>query len=172
MRQFALHYRALLPSLLGLPAQGDATALRHRAHAVRGLAGTVGAVALAQQAQAIEAALATGAAVSAVAADWQALGQTVQHLVQQITALGLDGLPPATAPAVGPVPTPQPELLDALEAQLDVGDFQAHAQFRRVQGLLRQQFGARLDPLAAALDAFDHDQALAALRLLRSDTGR
>ena len=172
LRRFALHYRALLPSLLDLPAQGDATALRHRAHAVRGLAGTVGAVALAQQAQAIEAALATGAAVSAVAADWQALGQTVQHLVQQIMALGLDGLPPATAPAVGPAPTPQPELLDALEAQLDVGDFQAHAQFRRVQGLLRQQFGARLDPLAAALDAFDHDQALAALRLLRSDTGR
>ena len=115
LRQFALHYRALLPSLLGLPAQGDAAALRHRAHAVRGLAGTVGAVALAQQAQAIEAALATGAAVSAVAADWQALGHTVQHLVQQITALGLDGLPPATAPAAGAVPAPQPELLDALE---------------------------------------------------------
>ena len=172
LRQFALHYGARLPSLLGLPAQGDATALRHMAHAVRGLAGTLGAVALAQQARAIEAALAAGAAVSAVAADWLALGHTVQHLVQQITALGLDGLPPATAPAAGAVPAPQPELLDALEALLDVGDFQANAQFRRVQGPLRQQFGARLDPLAAALDAFDHEQALAALRLLRSDTGR
>ena len=110
--------------------------------------------------------------MSAVAPDWQALVHTLQHLVQQITALGLDGLPLATPTGAGAVPAPQPELLDALEALLVVGDFQANAQFRRVQGPLRQQFGARLDPLAAALDAFDHELALAALRRLRLDAGR
>ena len=108
LQQFALHHGALLPSLLGLPAQGDAAVLRNMAHAVRGVAGTVGAVALAQQAQAIEAALARCAAVSAVASDWQALVHTVQPLVQQITALGLGGLPPATATVAGAVPAPPP----------------------------------------------------------------
>ena len=72
----------------------------------------------------------------------------------------------------GAVPAPQPELLDALETLLDRGDFQSNAQFRRVHGPPRQPFGNRLDPLAAALDAFDHEQASAALRLLLPDTGR
>lgn len=47
LRQFALHCGGMLPSLQGLPDQGDATALRHMAHSLRGAAGAIGAAALA-----------------------------------------------------------------------------------------------------------------------------
>ena len=46
LRQFALHYGGLLPSLPGLAGQGDDTALRQMAHSVRGAAGAIGAAAL------------------------------------------------------------------------------------------------------------------------------
>ena len=62
---------------------------------------------------------------------------------------------------------PHPWLLDQLEALLAVGDFQSGALFRRVQVRFRQQFGARIDPLAAALDVFDPEQSPGVLRQLR-----
>ena len=180
LRQFALHYSGLLPGLQDLAGQGDGNALRGAAHSVRGAAGAIGATALAQQAQGIETALAEGAALPSVVAGWLALVHTIEHLVLSIRqgADGADGgqspadvahpAAAAAAPDADPAPVPHPWLLDQLEALLAVGDFQSGALFRRVQVPLRQQFGARIDPLAAALDVFDHEQALGVLRQLRA----
>ena len=193
LQQFALHYSGLLPGLQDLAGQGDATALREAAHSVRGAAGAIGATALAQQAQGVETALADGVCQSAVVAGWQTLVHTIERLVRSIghsvnSGAGVDGgvdsdgdggvgalspgtaaptTAPAATPEADPAPAAHPWLLDQLEAMLAAGDFQSGALFRRVQGPLRRQFGARIDPLGAALDGFDHEQALVALRLLR-----
>jgi CheY-like chemotaxis protein len=61
--------------------------------------------------------------------------------------------------------------LDALEALLEAGDYEAGTAFRQIDAPLRSQFGHSVAELEAALRDFDYERALTALRKMRSQVG-
>jgi len=174
LRQFAHNYSA---GLVGLEALTDAAqwAEAGRAlHGLRGACGAVGAVDLVSRCEVLESrvqALADGVAdpadAAAVPAGTASLQAALQALVVTIgvrldrrdrieaqpSAVAMDGFEAA---------------LDQLQALLQVADFSASAEHRKIEPMLRHAFGdAPARSIELPLRNHDYDAALTALRALR-----
>ncbi|MDS4070037.1 MAG: response regulator, partial [Candidatus Competibacter sp.] len=146
---------------------GDAAAARHLAHALKGVAGTLGAFRVQARAAELEAALRAGRS----AAELEPLAAALE--VEQdalLAALGAALPAEADAPPAAAVDWPQVRAaLARLEPLLAGDDVRANAVFRESAALLRAALGeVATDDLARQIEAFDYEQALAALRAVRA----
>jgi PAS domain S-box-containing protein len=161
--QFARHYGDGLADVERQLACNDLAVIRRLAHSIRGASATIGATRLPHLAEALEHAC-QRTDTAEVAQAGHAMLRELVLLTAAIRACGADRDSPST-PRTAAVPT---ESLDRLEALLASADYAAQAQFRAHATALRQQFGAPALEVETRLAAFDYEQALAALRTMRS----
>jgi PAS domain S-box-containing protein len=153
--------------------EGRLADARARLHALRGACAMVGASGLQARILALEQTLA--AADGAVQLGSGALDASARELHKQLSALIL-----AVQAALGPADTSPPlaaagddrsahATLDQLDALLACGDFDAGPALRAADALLRARLGPHgTERLHTLVRNFEHTQALALLRRLRS----
>jgi len=149
-------------------AAGDRATARRHAHSLKGMAATLGASRLRRMAADLEVDLATdppppgglAARVDALGAEFDTLKGAIRPLL------------PHTHP---PDPPPQrfdparaEAVFDRLDALLAVDDIAAAVVFEENEVLIRAALGAVAGTIAAHLDAFAFDDALATLRAARA----
>jgi PAS domain S-box-containing protein len=167
LRQFARHYENALPELARQLGDGDATATRHAAHSIKGAAASIGATSLSQGAEALETALAGDASTHEKSLAGRRMLHELEALVRTISEgpFGADTRPAELEPAAVSA-----DMLDQLEAMVEGADYEAVGLMRKLSGPMRRQFGPAVNELEASLRGFDYEQALIALRALRSRT--
>lgn len=142
--------------------------LRQAAHALKGVAGHLGATRLHALAATLEATLSTDPSAARPAAaprQIRALDDELQRLRAALRA----ALPPNAGMDTGMDTTDAPQPADAallteLTTLIEAGDLAAVACFQTGRSRLTRRLGARAADLAAALDRFDYEDALAILR--------
>ncbi|QPF74072.1 PAS domain-containing protein [Roseateles sp. DAIF2] len=148
LRQCARQYE-------GFALSGEPMRLRFQAHAIAGMAATIGANSLHRHAQDLE-----HAAGDPTAALDPMRQQMASELAALVGALRV-AYPEPTAALLA-------EHLDRLDIALEGGEMSAVALHREVQTALREQYGKLATELAARIEGFDFEAALALLRELRS----
>ena len=149
-------------------ADGDANTAQRLAHSLKGSAGNIEANGVRQSAGLLEhACQAEPAEVDALlTATLDALHPLIEGLGGALAAIDarLSGhgsaVNPAAAPNLGAADSPVPEMLRRLQADLVAGEGDALQTLAKIRPL----FGAsplapQLDPIAAAIEGFDFDQA-------------
>jgi signal transduction histidine kinase/HPt (histidine-containing phosphotransfer) domain-containing protein/ActR/RegA family two-component response regulator len=166
LRQFATHYRSGSGELSAILARGDMAGLEAVAHSIKGASSSIGATRLPQLAQAVCAAVTQHWPLADTAEAAHALQYELDAVVADLQVCAwLGPAPTANAPHAQ---APQAADLDALEQMLQVADFQALTVYRDLQPALRGGPAAAADELDAAMQAFDHERALEALRAWRA----
>jgi HPt (histidine-containing phosphotransfer) domain-containing protein len=136
----------------------------HLVHSLRGAGGAVGATRLVELAAALEISLAQPLPLSRLARESALLQVELRHLVANIE----EALPGAET---RPLELDDMEIakseLDDFEKLIASADFSAAAMYRALAPRLRERFGEPARQLGDALRNFDHERALALLRLLR-----
>jgi CheY-like chemotaxis protein len=164
LRQFAQIHRAGLRDLDAHLASGDRGAAMHLVHSLRGAGGAVGATRLVELAAALEVSLAQPLPLSRLARESALLQVELRHLVANIE----EALPGAET---RPLELDDMEIanseLDDFEKLIASADFSAAAMYRSLAPRLRERYGEPARQLGDALRNFDHERALALLRLLR-----
>jgi PAS domain S-box-containing protein len=164
LRQFAQIHRAGLRDLDAHLASGDRGAALHLVHSLRGAGGAVGATRLVELAAALETSFAQPLPLSRLARESALLQVELRHLVANID----HALPGAET---RPLDLDDMEIdkseLDEFEKLIASADFSAAAMYRALAPRLRERFGEPARQLGDALRNFDHERALALLRLLR-----
>jgi two-component system sensor histidine kinase/response regulator len=134
-------------------------------HSLRGAAGAIGATRLVDQAAALEAALALPSPPSRLTRESAQLRAELDQLVAGIER----ALPTReTIPAPLELADVGEAEIDRLEALIAGADFSAAAVYRTLAPRLKTRYGDATRALALHLQNFDYDQALTALRNLRS----
>jgi CheY-like chemotaxis protein/HPt (histidine-containing phosphotransfer) domain-containing protein len=167
LRQFVRHYAYGLPGLEQPLLSCEPDSLCAAAHSIRGAAVAIGATGLAAQAQALEAAVAAKLPAHRLEAAAQTLLDSLAALVERIEAALVED---DTAPAPlddGLVAGD----LQALEALLAAADYEAVALLRELGPRLHREFGASAKAIESALQGFDYERALSALRALPAARG-
>jgi CheY-like chemotaxis protein len=137
------------------------------AHTLKGLAGNIGAKALQSLGQSLESMLKNAQADSGMPDLLARTQEELQKLVEAITQ-ALASLVPADAEIsqqnLAERMAEVPEILAQLASYLSNSDAAAADLLSEHQAVLRASLGALLDPLRAAVDGFDFDEALSILR--------
>jgi HPt (histidine-containing phosphotransfer) domain-containing protein len=165
LRQFVQHYGSDFLDMEEQFTDDDTDALRHVAHSIRGASASIGATRLPRLAKELEAAIGARAPGAQIATARRAMWGELRHLVANVGECLTDGL---TVPAALDDEGVSHDDLDQLEALLESGDYGALARFREIASALRRQFGEPVKVLEARLRGFEYEQALAALRALRT----
>jgi two-component system, sensor histidine kinase and response regulator len=171
LRRFTDHHQADAATMRDNLEQGDIQALRHGAHALKGVAGNIGALKLANSAAELEAAC-THNAISLLD---PALQATTRELALLLSAFNqVLPAPPAAAGSTNepaPVSTIDVDELHAtlarLEEMLDNNDTGAGELCAEHADLLEAAFGKAAKDLRRKIDDFDHDEALELLKTFR-----
>ncbi|QKE62793.1 PAS domain S-box protein [Aquipseudomonas campi] len=156
--QFLTGQASLLEQLQSAIEQGDAATAEHLAHGCKGVSATLGANALAKAAGALEQHLRHGAGAASETL-LVALAAQLNPLLDQLRQLPASEQEVATA-------VDEQQLQQACERLSDLltdNDAEAQTCFASHAPLLRAAFPAQVVRLAAALDDFDFDKALACL---------
>jgi len=155
-------------------AAGERDAAERIAHTLKGVAGTIGARAVQQAAHGVENAIRAGADPASVQNQAAALRAALERLLAALT-------PRLAAPEPEPEAELEPAAADPADAgsmaevcaQLDVlleaGDAAAADLLQQHAAGLQAALGAAYQGVAANIDGFDFEAALAALRAARSD---
>jgi PAS domain S-box-containing protein len=168
--QFCQTYREGVPNLEQHLAHGEAKAATRLVHALRGAAGAVGAVDLQHDADQLEQALHD---LPDGHANVAGLGPRCAELLAELRALvakvdeRLMSVPESVEPVPPDAGSPEPigQLVSSLVELLDSGDYAAAAAFRSAEPRLRSALGEdAVRAMARAMQAYDHDAALAVLR--------
>lgn len=170
LARFRNEYRETALGIRRALGDGDTALALRLVHTLKGAAGMIEAVPLRRAAHGLEQDLRTGGGnqQASLARLDQALAQVLREL-----DTAADSLARAAAPAAVPAPPPPlPEHADALarlSALLDEGNGDAVDLVREAEATLRSEIGDRVyGRVAAAIESFDFDAALA---LLRQHTG-
>jgi CheY-like chemotaxis protein/HPt (histidine-containing phosphotransfer) domain-containing protein len=167
LRQFTTHYRPGSCELALMLDRGDLAGLEAVAHSIKGASSSIGATRLPQLAQAVCAAVTQHWPLADTAEAAQALQYELDAVVADLQAsTWLGHAAPAEA---GAAQAPEAADLDAFEQMLQVADFQALTVYRALQPALRGGPAAAAEDLDAAMQAFDHERALQALRAWRAE---
>jgi PAS domain S-box-containing protein len=165
LRQFAHVHGGGLTELDALLARGDRRAATQLLHSLRGAAGAIGATRLVDQAAALEAALGLPSPPSRLTRESAQLRAELDQLVDGIER----ALP--TRETI-PAPLEQADVddtdIDRLDALIASADFSAAAVYRALAPRLKARHGDATRALAQHLQNFEYEQALAALRAMRS----
>jgi two-component system sensor histidine kinase/response regulator len=160
LRRFVSRHVGDVDRLRALLADGDRDGAGKLAHNLKGAAATLGAVDIAEMASGLNQALRAEAPGVDSGPQIDALEQALAVLGQ---VLGEPSPPPAEES-----PTLDPNQARSVLAELDDlltrGDAQALNLLRRHRGLLRTLLGEDFDTFVLALEAFEFDKALTALR--------
>jgi HPt (histidine-containing phosphotransfer) domain-containing protein len=159
--RFRNEYRDAAAGIRRALDEGDGALALRQAHTLKGAAAMIEARPLKSAAQALEQILRTGGGDphARLAQLEQALGQVLREL-----DAAAPGQPPAgpVAPAAGPA---QRDARARLETLLDEGNGDAVDLVRDAEAALRADLGdERYDRVAAAIESFDFDGALAMLK--------
>ena len=159
LKQFLAGQASLLEQLQSAIEQGDVATAEHLAHGCKGVSATLGANALAKAAGALEQHLRGGACSAASESLLAALAAQLNPLLDQLRQL------PANEQEIA-ASVDEQQLQQACERLSDLltdNDAEAQTCFASHAPLLRAAFPAQVARLAAALDDFDFDKALACL---------
>ena len=174
LRQFANNYSGGLAGLEALTDAAQWAEAGRALHGLRGACGAVGAVDLVSRCEVLESrvqALADGVAEPADAAAVPAGAASLQAALQALVVtigLRLDRRDRIDAQPSAVAMDGFEAALDQLQALLQVADFSASAEHRKIEPMLRHAFGdAPARSIELPLRNHDYDAALTALRALR-----
>jgi HPt (histidine-containing phosphotransfer) domain-containing protein len=157
---------------------GDTNGAQRLAHSLKGSAGNIEANGLRHSAGLLEhACQAEPAEVDKLLmATLDALHPLVEGLAEALTAIDArlsghgTGAKPAAAPRLGAADSPVPEMLRRLQADLIAGEGDALQTLAKIRPLFgASPLASRLDPVAAAIEGFDFDQAARLVESLVQD---
>ena len=149
-----------LTGFLNSDNHGDAERV---AHTLKGLAGTIGAPEIQRTALGIEEAIRSGAAISAILPQVEALRGPLARLVAALAGQ-LDAPGPEAPPAPAAEGPEVASLLAEIEQRLAVGDPDVAELLKQHAAALETRLGTSYGIMAAAADDFDFEAALQALR--------
>ena len=165
-QQFEAQFRGAL-------AAGDGGSALRLAHTLKGAAGSIEAPMVRDAAGLLEAACKTEpAAVNArLSATLQALQPVLVGLAAALASIDARLPKPAPNPATAPAPaaagSPLPQMLHQLQAELEAGEGSARRTLANIRPLLAGSPQALLlEPIAAAIDDFDFEEAAQLLEAL------
>jgi HPt (histidine-containing phosphotransfer) domain-containing protein len=164
LRKFSSGQRETGAHLQAALAKDDATTARRMAHTLKGLAGTIGAPVLEAKAEALEGALRKGADTAAIHPLVDALLPELDRVLSAVATHIGQPETPASIEAPQMDKTSADQLRLNLERLLDAGDPDAGEILAEHASLLEACWGADYRMIADAVDNFDFETALAALR--------
>jgi two-component system sensor histidine kinase/response regulator len=152
-------------------AAGDRATMEREAHTLKGAARSIGAGGLGDAAEKLEAASREGsddAVAGAVATVRPRLQPVLASIDELLSADSAPAATPSSAPSVGePGRVALAEALDSLRPLLEEGDVASQAHAEKIRALCRGTAQApTADRLAAAIESYDSDAALALLEEL------
>jgi len=167
LKQFVEHHGHDGALLSRQVAKGDIEAVRHTAHALKGVAGTLGAHGLQEQALNLEKAARMGQPEPVLSGYLAVLTTSLNELIQALDAALYER---RVETKTGPVDMSEATaILDRLKPLLAADSTEANELFEQHKTLLTGAFGDRAGQMGRQIRDFDYHDALNSLRRLRQD---